>query len=291
MGRDPDSKWARWLALSRQDGPGSAFDTCSSSSPASLSSASPNIGNNIPLRPHSSATSYFALLSTNQNGSIDGKSFANNKQHGNVSGLTSRNMDSSWVAWFTERWHQGQLVDVSDRINQEKAHNSEQSLLDSNRIQLPFENQRLPTQKSNISQDPENGAVSSTPLTTASVISSSAGISSTWPSPSSNFLNADIDSLDAFTELLPNFDSTFPFDPTNAQANGAEGSYNMTEFDDADLVWLEEQHEFPPNLSDESRISSPSNKRGREGYHGNYINDHQNQLEDLTNKKQKMFHS
>lgn len=290
MGRDPDSKWARWLALSRQDGPGSTFDTCSSSSPASLSSASPNIGNNKPLRPRSSATSYFALLSTNKNGSIDGRSFANNKQHGNVSGLMSRNMDSSWVAWFTERWQQGQLADACDRVIQEKAHSSDQSPLDSNKTQLSFENQRLPTQKNSIAQDPEKGAVSNTPLTTASVISSSAGISSTWPSPSSNFLNADIDSLDAFTELLPNFDSTFPFDPTNAQANGAEGSNDMTEFDDADLVWLEEQHEFPPNISDESRIQSPSNKRGREGYHGNYTNDYQNQLIDLTNKRQKIFH-
>ena len=292
MGRDPDSKWVHWLALSRRNTPGSMLDTLSSNSfPSSLSKASSNIGDSRPLRSRSSATSYFDLLSANEDGSIDSRPFANHKQHGNASGLTTRNMDSSWVAWFTERWHQRQLANMPDEVMQGKTHSSEQSSLNINKALSPSETQQLQMQKTGLPRDPENAVVSNiTTTTTASAIPNSMEATCPLASPSNNLLDSDIDSLDTFTELLSNFCSALPFDPANTQANEAAELCATAGLDDGDLTWLEEQHAFPLSISDESGKSSPTSKRSREEYPGEYTNDVQSHLENTTNKKQRIFH-
>lgn len=116
MGRDPDSKWAHWLVLSRRDRPGSMLGTFSLNCfPSSPSKPSSNVGDSKPLLSRSNGTSYFALLSTNEHGSTDRRSSVNYKQHGNVSGLTTRDVDfRGWVAWFTERWRQRQFAEMPD---------------------------------------------------------------------------------------------------------------------------------------------------------------------------------
>ena len=291
MGRDPDSKWVHWLALSRLNNTGSIFGTLSSSSfPSSLSKASSNIGDSTSLRSRSSATSYFALLSANEDGSNDGRSFANHRYHGHVSSLITRNIDSSCVAWFTERGHQRQLADMPDKMRQEKAHCSEQSFLDINKTLSSSETWPLQMQKNSLPQDRENAAVSNTAVTTASPASSSVGTTSPLPSPSNNLWDSDIDSLGTFDELLSGFCSALPFDSTNTQANGAAGPCATAGLDDGDLTWLEEQLAFPLNTSDELGKSSPASKRSREVYPGDYTNDGQPHRENITNKKQKTLH-
>ena len=292
MGRDPDSKWVHWLALSRRNNPDSTSSTLSSSpSSSSLSKASSNIGDSRPLRSRSSATSYFALLSASEDGSNEGRSFAKHKQHGNVSGLTTRGMDSSWVAWFTERWHQHQLAEMPDKMMQEQAHSSEQSFLNINKTLSPSESQQLQMQRNSLPQDPENAAVFNTATTTASAVASSVGGTSPLSSPLNDLLDSDIDSLGTLTELRSSFYSALPFDSTNTQANRAAEPGATAGFDDGDLTWLEEQHAFPLSIGDESGQSSPRSKRSREGYPGDYTNDGRTHRENITNKKQKIFHS
>lgn len=293
MGRDPDSKWVHWLALSRRNNPGSMSGTLSSSSsPSSPSKASSKISDGKPLRSRSSATSYFALLSANGDGSNDGRSFANHKQYGNVSGLTTRDMDSSWVASFTEHWHQRQCADMPEKMVQEKAHSLEQPFLNINKTLSPSETQQLQMQTNSLPQDPENGVVSNTATTasTAPAVSSSVGITSPLPSPLNNLLDSDIDSLGTFTEFLSSFYCALPFDATDTQANGAAAPCATAGLDYGDLTWLEEQHAYPLNTSDVLGGSSPTSKRSREGYPGDYTNDGQTHLENVTNKKQKTFH-
>lgn len=290
MGRDPDSKWAHRLALRRRNNPDPTVDTPSSSpSPSPRSRPSSNIGDSKPFHSRSSATSYFALLSANEDGSINGRSSTNHKQHSSVSSLSRRDMYSSWAACSTERWRQRQLANMPNQMMHEKSHGSKHSFLNGNMTLLPSDTRQLPMKKHSLSPDPENAAMSRT-TTTRSAIPSSAGTISTASSPSNDFLDFDINSLDTLTGLLPDFGSTLPFDPTNAQAHGTAGPWPLAGPDDGDFTWLEEQLAFPLNLGDESGCSSPSNKRSREEYPGEYIDDGQISLEEFVNKKQKMYH-
>ena len=277
MGRDTDSKWVEWLALSRRNSPGSTFGA----SPSIPSPSSPSKASST----RSSATSYFALLSANEDGSNDGRSSsANHKQNGNISGSTTRDMDSSWVAWFTERGHQCQLVDMPE-IRREKSHGSDRSFLNMNKTLSPTETQQPQMQRYSLPQDPET---SNTATTTASAVSISVGTTTPLPSPLDNHWDSNIDSLD--TELLSTFWSPLPFDPTNTQANEAAGPCATAGLDDGDFTWLDEQHAFPFHLSEESGKSSAGSKRSREEYSGDYTNDGQTHLESITNKKQRICH-
>ena len=291
MGRDPDSKWAHWLALSRRNKPESMFGTSSSNSfPSSLSEASSNIADRRPLYSHSSATSSFPFLSANEDGSRDARSFASHKQYGNVSALNTRDMDSSWVAWFTERWHQRQLTDLPDSMMPGKAYSSGPSFPNPNRALSPIETQQMQIQKNSTLQGIENAVVSNTATSTASDVFSSAETSSPLLSSMDKFLDPDIDSMGTFTELLSDFSSTLPFDPTNTPANGFAEPCGPAELDDENLAWLEEQHVCPHDLSYESEKSSPTCKRSHEGYPRDCPPDGQTYLENIANKKQKTFH-
>ena len=199
-------------------------------------------------------------------------------------------MDSSWVAWAAERWQQRQPADTPGNIMQECAYSSEQSFLDINQTLPPSET--LQMQKYSLPRDPENVVVSPTATTTTSVVSGSVGTTSPVPSPLNNLLDPDIDSLGTFTELLSNFYSALPFDPTSAPANtSARPCVTTTGLDDGSFTWLEEQHPFALHTSDESGQSSPTGKRGREGcYPGcEYPHDGHGHLESIANKKQKTF--
>ena len=287
MGRDPNLKWVHWLARSRRDNPGSMFDTLSSSSfPSSLYKESSIVGNSKSVRSRSSATNYFTLLSANEDGSSDGRQFANHKQHGNIPGLTTRDIDYSWVARFAE--HQHQQADMPRNMVQEKAHSSEQSFLNINKTLPPTERQRLQMRKNSLPQDPENAVVSNITTTTASAFSSSLGTTSPLPSPLNNLWDFDVDSLGS--DYLCNIRSPLPFDPTDTQANGAAGPCATTGLDNEDLSWLDKRHPFPLYTNDEPEKSSPTRKRRREEYPGDYADDGQTHLEDVTKRNQRIFH-
>lgn len=306
-GRDPDSKWAHCLALSRRYNPGPTLNTNSlTSSSSSTSRALSNISDSKPLQSYSSATSYFALLSANEEHLIDGRSLANHKENGNhkqqgsVSGSTRRDMDSLWVAWFTERWHQHQLADAPDQMIQAKSSNSEQFFPQSPKTPSPSGIRQRPTQKNGHAQDPENAARSKT-TSVRSVVADSVETITPWSSSPNDFLNPDTDSFDTFPELPPNFDSLMPFNPIIPPANEATGPCATAQLDDdEDFTWLGDQPAFPLNTDDESGPSSPSHKRNREEYPGGYspvdvdvsvnVNAQTCQEERRTKKKQKTDH-
>ncbi|KAL8835900.1 MAG: hypothetical protein Q9170_003127 [Blastenia crenularia] len=280
MGRDLDSQWVNLLALNRRSNP-----------PAVKPKPSPNIADSKHLRSRSSATNYFALLSASEDGSNGSRSLANPKNHGNVPTSAMRDMDSSWVAWFTERWQERQLGDLPDGMMQEQAHASEQQpFLDINKTLAPSEPQQMQMHKYSLPQDLEDTMTFNNTVTpTPSAISSSGGTTSSIPSPSNNLCDFDIDSLDTFTELLSNFCTASPFDPTTTQADGTAGTGVTAGLSDEDFTWLEGQQPHPPTMNDESGKSSPSSKRNRDEYAGDHMNDGQAQLGVLTNKKQRML--
>lgn len=281
MGRDTDSKWVQWLALSRRNNPGSTFAT----SPSSSSPSSPYKGSST----RSSATSYFALLSAKEDGSNHGRSsFANHKQHGHVSGSTTHDIEPSWVTRPSERWHQGQLSDMPDQITREKSNGSERSFLNIDKILSPTETQQLQMQRYNLPQDPENAVELSTATTTASAVSISVGATSPLPSPLDPLWDSEIDSLG--TELLSNLCSVLPIDPIDTQEKEAAGPCATVGLDDGDFTWLEGQHAFAFNMSGDLGELNPGGKRGYEEYPGGHTNDGQIHLESVTNKKQKFSH-
>ena len=325
VGRDPDSKWVQWLARSRQMNRNPAFDT-SSSSPTSSAPfrASANISDSKPLHSCSSATSYFALLSANEDGSIESRASGYHKQHGSFSDLTKRDMDSPWVAWFTERSRQRQRVDMPDRMRQEGSRGSEQSFLDNNKVFSPSTASQLPTPKNTPSPGSHiatisaggaggggnnssyNNTTTTTTTTSRPAIPSLTETNSTWLSPLSNFLDSDIDNLDTFTDLFPDFGSTIPFDSYNdAQANESTAPYAITGLDEGeDLAWLEDPQQlaFSHNIDAESEKPKPNpSKRTRaeqdpSDYFYSYPNDaaaatHICLEEEPTNKHRKIFHS
>lgn len=282
MGRDTDSKWVQWLALSRRHNPGSTFATPpSSSSPSPPSKASST---------RSSATNYFALLSAKEDGSNDGRSsFANHKQHGNVSGSTTCDMDSSWVARPTERWHQRQLSGLPDQITREKDHGPERSFLSMDKTLSPAETQQTHMQRYSLPQGPADPVVSNTATTTASAVSTLVRATSPLRSPLDTLWDSDIDSLG--TELLSNYCSALPFDPIETQTNEAAGPCATVGLDDRDFNWLEGQHAFPINTREEWDEQSFGGKRSHEDYHNDHTNDGQTHPDNLTNKKQRISHS
>ncbi|KAI4169801.1 MAG: hypothetical protein LQ343_005450 [Gyalolechia ehrenbergii] len=279
MGKDLDSQWVHLLARNRRNINGST-----------LSKASPYTGDRKHARSHSSATSYFALLSASGHGSNAGRTFANHQKHGNVPGITIRDMDSSWVAWFTERWQERQLVDdMPVKTMQEQG---EQPFLDIPETLPHPETRRMQMQRNNLTQDQEDllGFNHTTPPTSA-ISSSSAGTASPLPSPPNAQLDIDIDGLDTFNELLSNFCTATSLPPIPALANRSSAGVPTTVLDDGDFTWLEEQpNTFPIHMSDESGVSSPVSKRSREEYHGDYTTDGQHQREIVTSKKQKVLH-
>ena len=283
-GRNPDSKWVHWLTSSRRNSPRARRGTLSSSaSPASRSRASSTISDNRHIRSRSSATSYFALLSANEDACHDCKPYSNPKQNSHGLGLTAQDMDSSWLSWFNDRWDQRQLPDMPDKMVQD------QSFLNHNKTSSPSEIQPPHMQQFCLPQD---SAVSGTAAT--STVPSSVGTTSPWLSPSNVPLELDIDSLDNLNELLSNTTSTIPYDPTISQANGAAGTYATAGGLDGDFTWLDEQQAFPLNIKDEpGRATSPSSvKRGCEDFLGDFLDDGaQTHVDDITNKKQKTFHS
>ena len=289
-GRDPNSQWVHWLASSRLNSPRSRCGTLSSSPSSSRSRASSKIGDGKHPPSCSSATSYFALLSANEDGCHDGRPSANSKQHGNVSGLNMQDTDSSWAAWFNKRWDQQQLPDMPNKTVQEKAPRSEQCFLDLSKTMSPSEIQQLQMQRYSLPQDPHNALVSNTTTANSSAVRSPVGTTSPWASPSTTqFWDSDIDCLDNLTENLLNFPSTSPFDQISTPANGAAGPCAIAGLD-ADFTWLGEQDAFPLHINDESGKSSPSSKRGREDHSPDFTNDCQTHLDDIASKKQKTFH-
>ena len=300
MGRDPSSKWVHWLAHSRRSGIDSTLDTTSSNSlPSSLFQSSSNAGDCNLLPSRSITTSYFALLSANEHGFGDSRLYANrDKQHGNNPRLTTRDVDSSWVAWFAERWHQRQPADISDEIVQEKAHSPEQSFRNINKIlSLPKETQKLNPQN-NLSPGPENAVISEIDSATSptSAVPDSEGPINPLPSPLINLWDFDIDSLS--TEFLPDFDSfgsnntpASDFDSFGSTNTPANGAYATAMPDDEDLTWLEEPHAFFFNISDELKRANPTTKRMREEYPGDYTVEGHTGLEYNANKKQRILYS
>ena len=287
MGRDPNSKWVHWLAHSRRSGIDSTLDTMSSNSlPSSLFQSSSNAGDCKRLPSRSITTSYFALLSANEHGFGDGRLCANrDKQLVNNPRLTARDVDSSWVAWFAERWQKRQPADISDGMVREKAHSPERPFRNIDKtLSLPTETQKLKPQN-NISPGPENAVISDTNTATSpmSAVPSSEGPINSLPSPLINLWDFDIDSLSP--ELFSDFDS---FMSPNTPANGACATAMPN---DGDLTWLEEPHEFPFKISDESKRASPASKRIREDYPGDYTTEGQIGLEDNANKKQRFLYS
>ncbi|KAL8719383.1 MAG: hypothetical protein Q9225_003613 [Loekoesia sp. 1 TL-2023] len=240
------------------------------------------------MRSRSSATNYFTLLSASEDGSNDGRSFANHRKPSNISGLTTRDMNSSWAAWSTERWHQRQLANMPDRTLQEEAHTSEHPFHNVNKTLSPSESQQLQIQRLSLPQDPGNALISNTATTTASAVPSSVGTISPWPSPSNNISDSDTDGLDAFNELLSGFCSTLPFDQTNTQVNGAAAPSTTTGLD-GDFAWLDEQRAFPLDINTDSGISSPGSKRSRDDYTSDHTAEGQTHLENI-NKKPKTSH-
>lgn len=291
-GRDPNSQWVHWLASSRLNSPRSKCGTLSSSpSSSSRSRASSQIGDSKHLASCSSATSYFALLSANEDGCHDGRPSANPKQNGNTSGLNMQDTDSSWVAWFNECWDQQRLPDIPDKTVQEGAPPSEQCFLDLSKTMSPSEIQQLQMQRHSLPQDSHNALVSNTTTANSSAVRSPVGTTTTspWASPSTQFWDSDIDCLDNLTESLLNFSSTSPFDPISTPANGVAEPCATAGLD-GDFAWLGEQDAFPLNLNDELGKSSPSSKRGREAYSPDCTNDCHTHLDDIASKKQKTFH-
>ena len=285
MGRDPISKWVHWLAHSRRSGIDSTLDTMSSNPlPSSLFQSSPNAGDCKLLPSRSITTSYFALLSANEHGFGDGRLCANrDRQHGNNQRLTARDVDSSWVACFAERWHQRKPADMSDETVQEKAHSPEQSFRNGKKTLLsPTETQRLKPQ-SNASPGPENAVISDTVSSPSPAVPSSQGPVNPLPSSLFNLWDFDIDSLS--TEFLPDFDS---LGSTNTPANGACATAMPN---DGNLTWLEEPHAFPFNISDESKRASSTSKRIHEEYPGDYTTEGQTGLECNANKRQRILYS
>ncbi|KAL9595537.1 MAG: hypothetical protein Q9219_006394 [cf. Caloplaca sp. 3 TL-2023] len=275
MGRDLDSQWVHLLAHNRRNQPGSA-------------SPSSDAGGNRHVRSRSSATNYFTLLSASEDGSNAGRPYTNHRRQGNSPGITARDMDSSWVAWFTERWHQRQLADTPDSTLEE-AHTSNPSFHAFSNTLSPSETQQLQMQNISLPQNLENTFTSHTAPTTASAVPSSVA-TSPWPSPSNDMGDSDIDSLDAFNELLTGFCSALPFDPSNQPANDYADTCRPAGINERDFTWLEEQHAFPFDMSDESAISSPASKRSRDEYTGDYTVEGQTHLENITNKKRKVSH-
>ena len=287
MGRDPISKWVHWLAHSRRSGIGSTLDTMSSNSlPSSLFQSCSNAADCKLLPSRSITTSYFALLSANEHGLGDGRLGADrDRQHGRNQRLTARDVDSSWVACFAERWHQRQPADVSDETVREKAHSPEQPVRNGKKTLLsPTETQRLKPQN-NLSPGPENAVISDTDTATSPMPDDPSSEGPVNPLPSSlfNLWDFDIDSLSP--ELLPDFDS---FGSTNTPANGA---YATAMPNDGDLTWLEEPHAFPFNKSDESKRASSTSRRIHEEYPGDYTYEGQTGLECNANKRQRILYS
>lgn len=109
MGGDPDARWVQWLALSRCNNPASLSSVVSS--PSSLSTSSlpmacsnlQNSGSGLDCL-RSNATNYYALLSAAKDQDHRQDTRSSGKQHYNSSSIpvTSRHMDSSWVAWLHE---------------------------------------------------------------------------------------------------------------------------------------------------------------------------------------------
>ena len=274
MGRDPNFKWVHWLALSRRNGPGSMSTEASSPDPfpPACFQPSPYVGDSKSLR--SSTTGYFALLSAGEKSSNDDATiFACRKHQGSVPSWSTRDMDSSWVAWFTGRCHQRQLPDIYHEPLQEEARNSYQSFPNVNNTPLPTD----------VSQDP--GTIATM---TAPAVSSSEGMTSPLRSPLSSLWDMDIDSLS--TEFLPDLCSASPFDLTDIQAYGAERPCATAWPDGGDFAWLEEQQALPLNLDDEPGNSGSASKRTREEYSGDYANDDQSPLKSIMNKKQRIIH-
>ena len=287
MGRDPISKWIHWLAHSRRSEIDSTLDTMSSNSlPSSLFQSSSNAGDCKLLPSPSITTSYFALLSANDHGFGDGRICANRgKQHGNNQRLTARDVDSSWVAWFAERWHQRQPADVSDEVVQENAHSPEQPFrIGKKTLSSPTETQR-PKPQNNLSPGPENAVIYDTATATSSTsaVPTSEEPINPLPSSLSNIWDFDIDSIS--TEFLPDLDS---FGSTNTPANEACATAMPN---DGDLTWLEEPRAFPFNISDESKRASSTNKRIHEEYPGDYTTEGQTGLDCNANKKQRILYS
>ena len=287
MGRDPISKWVHWLAHSRRNGTHSPLDTMPSNPlPSSLFQSSSSAGDCKLLPSRSITTSYFALLSANEHGFGDGRRCANRgKQHGDNQRVTARDVDSSWVACFAERWHQRQRADISDETVQGKAPSPGQSFRNGKKTQSsPTETQKLKPQR-NLSPGPENAVISDTDTATSPTpaVPSSEGPINPLPSSVFNLWDFDIDSLS--TEFLPDFET---FGSTNTPANGACAT---TMPNSGELTWFDEPQAFPFNISDESKRASSANKRIHEEYRGDYTSEGQTGLECNANKKQRMLYS
>ncbi|EAW12214.1 uncharacterized protein ACLA_061760 [Aspergillus clavatus NRRL 1] len=262
MGRDPDSRWVQWLALTRRNNPTSLSGTVSScSSTSSLPINSSNLSDSGRLRSRSSATSYFALLSAAD--AQDARAQHHHAHKHSGSGTGPRYMDSSWVAWFNER---GQRQDMTD----EPLHTTHPFHAGSN----TYPESSLQMQAQSYLPETTTGLPPSAflnPTTTPSAVSSIC-TATPFPSPlAGGVMDTDMDALQRQFADYPPFPVNFtdgvpPFDPA--------------ELDAGLLTWLDEQHAFA--FSVEEPAACPG-KRSLEGFPADVAVDH-------TGKKQKVYH-
>ncbi|KAI4184464.1 MAG: hypothetical protein L6R41_004709, partial [Letrouitia leprolyta] len=273
MGKDLDSQWVHLLAVNRRNinGP-------------SLSRASQNTSERKQhARSRSSATSYFALLSAGEHGSSAGRSSLYTQKASNIPSMTTRDMDSSWVAWFTERWQQRQLVDdtIGGRTFPDRTiyTSSELAVPKSQTLSHPVtrqqqqqQQQQLMQQNNHPTQQDQEDALLFNHTTPATSEISSAGTTSPVPSPHMTNLDLDMDNLDTFLSTFCTA-SSFPAVPALTNPSSTSTSIQQrsslppsTNLDNGDFTWLEDQpqqpHTFPLPMSgggrEESGVSSTS---------------------------------
>lgn len=258
MGKDLDTQWVHLLAVNRSNINGFTLPKASSHSN----------DRKRHVRSRSSVTNYFALLSASEHGSNAGRSPAYNQKASIVPSMTTRDMDSSWVAWFTERWQQRQLVDdipgggrtFSDHTSSELPFPKNRTLPHHSQPHPESQQQNQQQQQQQIqrhnNQDQDDSLLfnhHNTPPTTA--ISSAR---TTSPVPTN--LDLDIENLDTF---LSNFCTGSSFPPVPAlthNSSSASTSNNSNSIphqpsttnlvDDGAFTWLEDaqqpQHPFNP---------------------------------------------
>ncbi|GFF49075.1 hypothetical protein IFM51744_06990 [Aspergillus udagawae] len=254
MGRDPNSRWVQWLALTRRNNPACLSGAVSSptSSTSSLPMACSNLGDSGRVRSRSSATSYFALLSAaaDAHQRQDGR-----KQHYSGSGTsTAGHMDSSWVAWLNERSLQlqggGPVGDPMQSMPCTGHYASKPP------VQSPC-------------CFPDSTAMPSSPFhisafTTPTPPSMDSGAETPFPSPLAPLTDAD---LDALSQQFPDFPDTpdgFPVCFTDSVAE--TDPFDPAELGAGLLTWLDEQHAFAFDLGEDAPVSPSKRGLNLEGY-------------------------
>ena len=275
MEQDPDAKWARWLVESRRNGPTSPFGASTDSHRSSLG-GSPGLDSHG-LCTSSSATRYFALLSAHEDGYGDGRSFASHKSPAKACSPTTRDMDASWVAWFTKEWQERQPVFAPGERLEGDAHDPTEPPTDTATAAPAFmeDHQPLITITACL-QRPENATVSNTINDTAAGASSSVGTADPTPPSMNNLFDCGpIDTMSSFAEILSQSGSTMPFELASTQTHGAAGPPVTVGLGEGDYIWFNAQNPFSSDVIAGTGMPSSSGKRSREVYSDEYAHDGQ----------------